>query len=1535
MSQASSIFEDNLDLARSILAIADSYHDFTASFDKRGLPCSLKKAPTDATKGTKRGRNVQDEEQPLAKVMRQRGGDDNGERCEQLIETNRVLLKHNAGLVDAFDILNTDAKPEIKFVIYPKIGGARPNIPPPFLDKDNTGKLLKRAYDYEDTVVSVFNQVLPPSYKKEFRNWTPSINDGQWEIPAEENAIYICMNELNEKGKSTFQKAVLNYFSPDTPFSKVGLLTDCFKLDHQSKELLEGCLGTLADSKDHTTSALFNFNGLAMKIDKAGKMVPNRLDMTIVPKENELHCEIQQTFDTHVQMIFNSSGNYLVWRDVKFQETEFDNLYISVRNLCNAFDNPAKLTNDALANIISTSLSGATNAKLKEKLLHTFAQGNESDNAYGLINDVFNIKRSLDYGQVYFVQFLNEKKNHDINLLLYDFKRNLSDKVPLPDEKIASLPLDTFSCFVLLTFDRLCYLKCCLENVPCIYMKDGNILLFTRPKHDVALTRQPASQLQNSALLDVYTQSQGNRDAFKNIVNIKCKEISNIIIQKWRLNIINMLTGTKLFKYKFSGAGKNKTITILNDINLASFRNTEGTAANFEGFCNVRLMFVRYMLAMNAILLKCAKELESINVDAAFDACEAFANADADPTKREEAQKRILAMVNIGKIIMLHIPHNKDGTEITASMVTQFSETVQTMLIQTMSDKNIVSRFLGNPRYDIDISSVSTNDHDTLSRDILSNIEHVFITDEQQHLTKFNMWLLALFDEMFQNPAANATNVSGRLSKAIALHSKTASGVTMFKSEWDDSIIPTENKKDSLELELLQIHELIDIEGLEPLCNLLGVGDFKAVRDCYNEAAAIALNYREKELVFKEFVTNYVGRGLLSKKKVAARSRNNNIFNLFDLLSCHFKEVCIPKTSLDYSLPELQQVIEKQANSTEVFTLPMEQHNDVIKAVVAKLLLRARNVKEEAKGNLVPIVEKVANTLPTGQHLYHEAWKAFFSEQDCSPKMINIILEHLTLSYGNEVGEHILFVETIVNLLHFDHFVAVDPETMFDKVYLVMFGWSTCHDYVVQECLRYLDSFVPAMTEDLREVVNRSVSMLEDHVRDIQKVDALLELEADTSMDNMIEMSGGGLDETLTIEGAPNPYQECNQKVNNVIENLTEYLEQVHFAISQEGYTPENDYVLQVLREQCDICRKILSLEGIKEYERYIAYENYIMFLVFIIHNISVMDVFQWCLINTGIDRLTQPKTHIFVDHRKKQEISPFQRVVFASDIPKFLNLHDYFTSIIYNAFQYPTTDYFAKASSGTDINYLPVSENAIDALFRQVSRRITNEEDMEMYARLANTAKSASEPFQNRLSALDELFDMYLGQGRTLEDSIRSLGMSREYVSYRTAKLYLSLYYSTPTCLDEFVDILKQFPFQIVGLSAENAQMEDDNAFAMDSFEGDMNQPMQTGGAKPDSLSLLNSIPIATSTGYYIAIIAITVMSLLVIITKVADVNKNNLKTKMKGVIMPIILTSIGLLLLAFTDGYAHDILMLGLIVIVSFVIISRLRKSSGLATI
>jgi hypothetical protein len=40
-------------------------------------------------------------------------------------------------------------------------------------------------------------------------------------------------------------------------------------------------------------------------------------------------------------------------------------------------------------------------------------------------------------------------------------------------------------------------------------------------------------------------------------------------------------------------------------------------------------------------------------------------------------------------------------------------------------------------------------------------------------------------------------------------------------------------------------------------------------------------------------------------------------------------------------------------------------------------------------------------------------------------------------------------------------------------------------------------------------------------------------------------------------------------------------------------------------------------------------------------------------------------------------------------------------------------------------------------------------------------------------------------------------------------------------------------------------------------------------------------------------------------------------------------------LLLLVFTDGYAHDILMLGLIVIVSFVIISRLRKSSGLATI
>lgn len=236
----------------------------------------------------------------------------------------------------------------------------------------------------------------------------------------------------------------------------IALHTDCailyFYKGYLDNNVLMAQDMTTDQHMDLDSLSMFKFNTVAAYWDEASKDIASSLDVIIgtntegvLLKEN---AELFMPKDSHLTINFNlndDDNTVNVEYGNKEYNTDLDTLKktdvsISVANLCNYLNS----TDDYKA----SSVDGIP------RLLSDLKANNDKANV------VFNLKRSLDYGQVLTVQFLNSKLTDNAKRIVLknkdcDFTR-INENMPA---------------HILITFDRLCFMKALQLRVPVIFQR--------------------------------------------------------------------------------------------------------------------------------------------------------------------------------------------------------------------------------------------------------------------------------------------------------------------------------------------------------------------------------------------------------------------------------------------------------------------------------------------------------------------------------------------------------------------------------------------------------------------------------------------------------------------------------------------------------------------------------------------------------------------------------------------------------------------------------------------------------------------------------------------------------------------------------------------------------------------------------------------------------------------------------------------------------------------------------------------------------
>ncbi len=154
-----------------------------------------------------------------------------------------------------------------------------------------------------------------------------------------------------------------------------------------------------------------------------------------------------------------------------------------------------------------------------------------ADNTMLKYQTIFDIKRSLDYGQVEFVKHMNH------NLEKYQqhvFEYNVGDIRILSDQEEENLftqPVKNKNyMYVLVTLDRLCFMRARLRNVPCIFTTlSGNQFLMYRGNNKATAFNQ-TFDLYNKLPIEIQNQLKINptKDTIDSLVNASQKPIERL-----------------------------------------------------------------------------------------------------------------------------------------------------------------------------------------------------------------------------------------------------------------------------------------------------------------------------------------------------------------------------------------------------------------------------------------------------------------------------------------------------------------------------------------------------------------------------------------------------------------------------------------------------------------------------------------------------------------------------------------------------------------------------------------------------------------------------------------------------------------------------------------------------------------------------------------------------------------------------------------------------------------------------------------------
>jgi len=457
---------DEMQQVKLLLSIADSYHDFAA-----GDRCSL---------DFRKVRENLQENYCLRDIFQNKGGiiGENGEIYYYIHSPSGQPQKTVVNELSLQNVILTG-------------DGSVPST---------------SSMDYESAVMAFFNKSLPGYYTHKYFK----LLDDNYDDKSTDDYVY-CINYAIT-GKTTniasMKNIVYDFFRSDLQSDKpIGIMTDCI----QNPKII----GKIFDEYNSSEyKGILNLFTAASSFDRASNKIKEaRYISQIVPIENnEYTIEVSNTNQTRVSFMINPNENYTrisvlpsqncaspstlieqffsaskplpifngVPVEIKLNNEVLSTTDMSVANLCQLMakiTNFDKLTKEAKSNIFKPIIKAKYTKTLENLTFQTqfwnLLQYAKSEN-YDPKLVLYDIKRSMDYGQIEFIRAMRLLRKSDSKMRLTETK--------FTDSKTFEKNIKEFSEFVIITFDRLCYMKCRVESIPCIYVKGVDTLLLTKPR---------------------------------------------------------------------------------------------------------------------------------------------------------------------------------------------------------------------------------------------------------------------------------------------------------------------------------------------------------------------------------------------------------------------------------------------------------------------------------------------------------------------------------------------------------------------------------------------------------------------------------------------------------------------------------------------------------------------------------------------------------------------------------------------------------------------------------------------------------------------------------------------------------------------------------------------------------------------------------------------------------------------------------------------------------------------------------------------
>lgn len=467
-----------------------------------------------------------------------------------------------------------------------------------------------KANDFEHFMIKLYRHLYPDFFKSHKRFYlSHGLDEG------EENKA------LSEIRKYLFEDVVDN--------GNIGIFIDTCTNGKVKEMFSQLSIGT--HEKD-----VFSLTCLAQDWDEATTHNKNRIHGSLSFQNHNSNIEIGETFETKIGFGMKDKHlDSLIMRGYEIASSQYlhrQKLKFSVNNMCQlmkanaqpdaghqATNNVEEANNIILnltqSNIMKQTLPQDTGLENLLRVLTEIYPGKSE--LVKMTNFLYDIKRSMDYGQAEIVKYCNSKGGTVTPTQVY----NKNGKV----ENVTFPSITNVSRFYFMTMDKLAWLRCIINNIPSIFTTTTNEVIvcpqrsYSQDPLEILETKLKnvnglLDQIKN---IDIADHSQNGtlkniNDSLENILKSWIKASSNAIIgniekrtdidedgKKWRKDVIedfNTNVVQKLQQYQFRLISKisqffNRIVSTEKDqvvknideiIQLQTLRVTDSTSVDIQ-----------------------------------------------------------------------------------------------------------------------------------------------------------------------------------------------------------------------------------------------------------------------------------------------------------------------------------------------------------------------------------------------------------------------------------------------------------------------------------------------------------------------------------------------------------------------------------------------------------------------------------------------------------------------------------------------------------------------------------------------------------------------------------------------------------------------------------------------------------------------------------------------------------------------------------------------------------------------------------------